>query len=295
MLDNLKNKIKHCYSMAKLTAEILEGDEESDLASFFIKACGLNYRDFLDDDRILTKDIFEKNFKNIMQVVERRSSRRKTYLILGYFILLTGARLPNDLKVKIIDAANWEHEEGLWEEMLIQERRFYLSNLKEKIQTHRVGQSTRLVSLKNVNNEDFNLGVIGLNQFRAAVKTGKIHSLKHINLDCCNLTSIPEPIFELGQLETLSLEYNEIKEIPESICKLKSLERLFLSGNQLRALPSSLGELDSLRILFLEENKIETIPDSIIHLKSLKEVFLRKNNFTKFPEILRGSHIFVEI
>ena len=79
-----------------------------------------------------------------MQVVERRSSRRKTYLILGYLILLTGARLPKDLKAKVIDAASWEYEKGLWEENFIRERRFYLNDFREKIQNHKAGQSTRL-------------------------------------------------------------------------------------------------------------------------------------------------------
>jgi len=281
--------------MAKLTAEIMEGDEESDLASFFIKACGLNYRDFLDDDRILTREIFENNFNNIMQIVEQRSNRRKTYIILGYFILLTGARLPNDLKVKIIKAANWEYEKGLWEERLIRERKFCLKDFQEKIQAHKTGHSTNLISLKNINNEDFDFGAIGLAQFWDAVSTGEIHSLRHINLDCCNLTSIPEPVFELGQLETLSLDYNEIKEIPESIGNLRSLKKLFLSGNQLKTLPKSIGELNFLETLFLEKNNLEILPNSFSNLKSLNELFLRKNNFKEFPDVIKQFNILVEI
>jgi len=68
--------------MTKLTAEILEGDEEADLISFFVEACGIDLRDYHRDRRILTRDVFEENLSKIMEIVEKRSSRRKTYLIL---------------------------------------------------------------------------------------------------------------------------------------------------------------------------------------------------------------------
>lgn len=266
--------------MAKVTAEIMEGDDESDLESYFIKACDIDLRAYHKDRRILTREIFETSFDNIMEIVEKRAFYRETYLVLGYFILLTGAFLPEDLRAKIIDASKWEHEKGYWDERLIRERKFYLKDLREKIRAHKPGVKLHLVYLKNTNDEDFTNGVIGLDQFWDYVDSGKISSRKHINLDSCDLTAIPDPILKSNSLESLSLDYNKIEQIPKSIAKLSTLKRLYLNGNFLRTLPEEISDLSSLEILFLEENQLENLPTSIKNLKSLK-IFLRNNFMTK--------------
>ncbi len=275
--------------MAKLTAEIMEGDEESDLASFFIKACGINLKDYHNDDRVLTRDIFEDSFDKIMKIVERRSSRRKTYLVLGYFILLTGSVLPDDLTTKIIDASKWEHEKGLWDKRFVRERKFYLKDLRDKIRAHKPGVKLHLVRLKNTNDEDFIHGVIGLDQFWDYVDSGKICSVKHINLDSCGLSSIPEPIFGLKDLESLSLDHNRLRHIPKLIANLTSLKKLYLDDNHLQELTDAIGNLSNLEILFLEKNKLKTLPASIKNLTSLKVIYLRNNLITIIPTYLNSS------
>ncbi len=259
--------------MAKLTAGIMEGDEESDIEAFFVNACGLNLKDYHKDNRILTRKDFEDNFDKVMGVVEERSSRRETYIVLGYFILLTGSYLPDDLKSKIIDALKWEHEEGLWDEKFIRERKFYLKDFRDKIHAHKPGVELHLVNLKNTNDEDFNYGVIGLDQFWDFVESGKISCKKHLNLDSCGLNAIPDPIFKLNSLESLSLDYNRIDHIPQSIEKLSSLKRLYLSGNFLKTLPEAISNLPTLEILFLDENQFENLPTTIKNLESLNIFF----------------------
>jgi len=279
--------------MAKLTAEIIEGDEESDLISFFIKACGISLRDFHNDSRILTKEIFEANFDKVLDIVETRSSSRKTYLILGYLILLTGSHLPADLRSKIIEATKWEYEKGLWDERFIRERKFYLRDLRDKIRAHKPGVKLHLVYLKNAHDENFTHGVIGLNQFWDYVDSGKINTVKHINLDSCNLTEIPNPIFELRSLETLSLDNNKLNEISHHIGELYSLKKLFLDGNQLKTIPKNMIQLDSLEILSLERNYFKSVPTFVSKLKSLKKLYLRNNFISEIPEFLQKKHIIV--
>jgi len=281
--------------MAKLTAEIIEGDEESDLISFFIKACGISLRDFHNDSRVLTKEIFEANFDKVLDIVETRSSSRKTYLILGYLILLTGSHLPADLRSKIIEATKWEYEKGLWDERFIRERKFYLRDLRDKIRAHKPGVKLHLVYLKNAHDENFTHGVIGLNQFWDYVDSGKINTVKHINLDSCNLTEIPNPIFELRSLETLSLDNNKLHVISYHIGELYSLKKLFLDGNQLTTLPDTIGNLLKLEILFLERNLLENLPVSIKNLRSIKEIFLRNNLITDIPPYLSNMRNLIEI
>ena len=226
-----------------------------------------------------------------MEIVENRSSRRKVYLVLGYFVLLTGSFLPDDLRTKIIDAANWGHEKGLWEEKFIRERKFYLKDLQNKIRAHKPGVILHLVRLKNANDEDFTEGVIGIDQFWDYIDSGRIYSIKRINLDSCNLTEIPTPVFDLKLLETFSFENNKLSKIPPRIGDLRSLKRLYLNRNQLKTLPTNLIHLESLEVLSLEKNFFKALPSFIIELKSLKKLYLRNNFIFEIPNFLQKYQI----
>ena len=58
---------------------------------------------------------------------------------------------------------------------------------------------------------------------------------------------IPEPIFQLENLETLDLSNQAIRFVPSQLSKLRKLEKLFLSKNML--LHSISGELGSMKKL----------------------------------------------
>ena len=277
--------------MAKITAEIMEGAEESDLESFIVKACGIDLRAYHKDKRILTRKIFEARFDKIMEVVDKRASRRKTFLVLGYFILFTGSFLPEVLRAKIIDASKWKHEKRSWEKQFVRERKFYLKDLREKIRAHSPGLKLHLVRLKNINDLDFTHGVIGLNQFWEYVESGRYQKVKHINLDGSNLSTIPAPIFDFTSLQTLSLDNNNIHNIPCLIRNLTSLKKLFLDGNQLSTFPLEIVELESLEVLSLDSNQFKILPPFITSLKSLKELYLKNNYITKTPTLLQGNKI----
>ena len=277
--------------MAKISAEIMEGDEESDLESFIVKACGIDLRAYHKDKHILTRKIFEARFDKIMEVVDKRASRRKTFLVLGYFILFTGSFLPEVLRAKIIDASKWKHEKGTWDEKFVRERKFYLKDFREKIRAHKPGVKLHLVHLKNINDEDFTDGVIGLDQFWDCVESNRYLSIKHINLDSSNLATIPTQIFDFASLKTLSLENNKIRNIPKLIQNLTSLEKLFLDGNELSTFPLEIVKLESLEILILSNNQFKVLPPYITSLKSLKEVYLKNNYIAKIPTLLQRGKI----
>jgi len=199
--------------------------------------------------------------------------------------------LPDDLRSKIIKASKWEHERGLWDDRFVRERKFYLKDLRDKIRAHKSGVELHLVRLKNTNDEDFTHGVIGLDQFWDYVDSGEIRSVKHINLDSCNLTEIPTPIFELKSLETLSLDNNKLSKILPRVRDLISLRKLFLDGNQLKNLPIDVIHLDSLEVLSLERNYFNAVPLFITKLKSLKKLYLRNNFISEIPKYLQKNQI----
>lgn len=94
----------------------------------------------------------EKNLKFLRKMIDTRSSRRSVYFVIGYFIIITGAKMPEDLRHKILDNTKWEDEESKW---LIQnnriERKIYLDDFSEKVRKHKPGQKLHPIRLIYLN------------------------------------------------------------------------------------------------------------------------------------------------
>jgi len=84
-----------------------------------------------------------------------------------------------------------------------------------------------------------------------------------LNLNNNQLTSIPEFIGSLVNLQTLRFYNNQITSIPESIGLLINLQILSLSSNQINSILDSISSLVNLRQLYLNDNQITSIPESI--------------------------------
>ncbi len=243
--------------MARSGIEIFEDDEEADLATFMLDACGLKFSKFMFNESILTRENFEKNYDVLLKMAENRGFSRATYLLLAYFTLITGVKLSENFRQEILEVADGKHEDGRWvNEEITLIRKKYLEDFREKIRFHKQGQKLHPVSFK-YSDKDFmdSKVLIGINQFRdfLASKKSMHHHIEHLNLDGWNLKTFPQEIFELQNLKTLSLEYNQITHIPEEISNLTSLKILFLKDNQLTFLPDSIGKLPllkSLRVCF---------------------------------------------
>lgn len=271
--------------MARGSAQILDDDEEIDLATFMLDACGLNYNDFFYNERVLTRENLEKNLKFLMKMVESRSSRRAAYFVIGYLILITGSKMHESLRYKILDNTKWEDEENRWlrkEDKF--ERKIYLNDFREKIKIHRPNLKLRPVKLKYFSNLDLSEAIIGLKNFRNALKSGRINKIKHLKLDGWNLKTVPEEIFELKRLESLSLGSNQITNVPKIISELHSLKYLDLEYNKIGNFPSSILNLPSLTYLNLDYNLFNHIPDSIIRLPSIEVLGLSYNLISSIPE-----------
>jgi len=109
-----------------------------------------------------------------------------------------------------------------------------------------------------------------------------------LDLEFNNLTSLPESIGLLTNLERLDLSANELTELPKSIGKLTNLKELNLTGNKLDELPESFGQLTKLEKLRLSGNYLEELPESIGLLTNLKELNLSGNFLSSLPENLEN-------
>jgi len=91
------------------------------------------------------------------------------------------------------------------------------------------------------------------------------------------LKEVPEEIFLLTKLKTLSLAQNKLIEVPKDISKLTNLQILSLSKNNLISLPEEIGELKSLKVLNLIDNKLISLPDSLTKLYNLEFLHIEYN------------------
>jgi len=91
------------------------------------------------------------------------------------------------------------------------------------------------------------------------------------------LSSIPEEMGDLDNLEELELSYNSTNGFPMALSRLSKLRRLRLSGNELHRVPDFVHRLSSLEELVLDENNIRTIPDNFSKLAKLQKLNLENN------------------
>ena len=120
------------------------------------------------------------------------------------------------------------------------------------------------------------------------VVLGLIEQVKHqhlgsLDISCLLLTSLPNNLFDLTQLEHLYLAGNLIETISDNISSLKSLTILDLYKNNLSFISPTIGLLPQLQYLDLDSNKLSSLPSEIGNLSSLTELSLESNQLSSLP------------
>ena len=94
------------------------------------------------------------------------------------------------------------------------------------------------------------------------------------------LTSVPEAVSQLTEVEVLDLSRIPIKTLPQHLCNLQNLKTLKLSWCDLIEIESVIICLTSLEELDLSGNKFATLPQDLSKLKHLKTLRLGDCDFT---------------
>lgn len=287
--------------MARSTARVLDDDEELDLLDFMLEACAIELEDFLFDERVLTKENFKKNFDALLKMVKNRSSRRASYFVIGYLILITGIKISDTLRKDILHNTQFSAEEGCWFDRRGEiEREIYLKDFQEKIHAHESKGKLHPIRLiyfdgrQNLYTDKRSEVIIGLNELQERCMSKDIYNIHHILLQGEGLTTVPDTLYKFVNLESLSLEYNQIKHIPEDFSKLTSLKTLYLDYNEFTTFPEPLVNLLSLEFLALDNNYINTLPELIRDFQSLKELYIRMNDISKIPSFLSDVNFKIE-
>jgi len=100
------------------------------------------------------------------------------------------------------------------------------------------------------------------------------------------LESVPESVWELTDLEELSLANNKLKTISPAIAKLTKLKRLAIEYNLFEGFPEAVCKLEQLQVLFVSACQLSVLPSSFASLRNLLELDLEYNTFEQFPEVI---------
>jgi Leucine-rich repeat (LRR) protein len=103
-----------------------------------------------------------------------------------------------------------------------------------------------------------------------------LNNINRLSIDG-NFKNIPDSLFDLKNLDYLSISCEELEEIPSLIRKFENLSELNIYCRNLSELPTEIGELSNLQELNISECSLKTIPESILDLKNLKILYIFEN------------------
>lgn len=261
--------------------------------------CELDYEDYYWDKTILTQKMMEQNLDEIVRHIEKIKSQFENppiygdritsleaidiaYQILALLLLETGSYVPEVVKEKVLKSTEWEFDKQWdWDENALKIRKFYLNEFREKILLHESGKKEQFIDLKVHSDKEFDEMCIGLKMLQEFIESGKIKEISHINLDCQNLTEIPNSVLRLTHIKRLSLDKNNLISLPGNIDNLENLEKLHLLNNKIKVLPATFKNLKKLDTLTLYGNPVlnntnlENFPPIIAKRKKFTREWLR--------------------
>ena len=112
---------------------------------------------------------------------------------------------------------------------------------------------------------------------------GNLTNLQNLSLWSTQISSLPGTIGNLTNLRSLDLSYTQISSLPETIGNLTSLQNINLWNTQIKTLPKSIGNMTNLYQLKLMETKTEFLPDTIGNLTGLQYLDLSNTPINSLP------------
>jgi Leucine-rich repeat (LRR) protein len=109
------------------------------------------------------------------------------------------------------------------------------------------------------------------------------------------IQEIPGWLWELDNLNGLTICNDTIETIPDSIGNLKKLHSLRIHGEKISELPDGIGNLRSLQSFEIECLGLKTLPPSFSNLKKLKKFYLLCCNFSSIPDYICGLTELLEL
>ncbi|XP_078282188.1 volume-regulated anion channel subunit LRRC8D-like [Rhinoraja longicauda] len=118
---------------------------------------------------------------------------------------------------------------------------------------------------------------------------GGMFNLARLDLQNCELDSIPLGIFSLNNLQELNLQGNALARVDEleSFHRLPRLSSLNFSHNKITSLPDSFTSIGNLGRFNISDNQIETLPNSIFTIQKLNYLDVSANHLAAIPTSIK--------
>eukprot|EP00029_Vermamoeba_vermiformis_P005583 TRINITY_DN1981_c0_g1_i1.p1 TRINITY_DN1981_c0_g1~~TRINITY_DN1981_c0_g1_i1.p1 ORF type:complete len:1210 (-),score=286.78 TRINITY_DN1981_c0_g1_i1:79-3708(-) len=112
-----------------------------------------------------------------------------------------------------------------------------------------------------------------------------LENLQKLTLRQNRLEALPEWFFQrFAGLHLLNLGYNKLRTIPAAFNSFQAIKYLYVDHNQLSKFPTEICKLTSLIVLDLSSNNIVALPSEIKQLSNLEELYLQNNDIQKVSE-----------
>ncbi|XP_078083680.1 volume-regulated anion channel subunit LRRC8D-like [Mustelus asterias] len=118
---------------------------------------------------------------------------------------------------------------------------------------------------------------------------GSMLNLARLDLQNCDLETIPLGIFSLSNLQELSFQGNELSAIDEieNLRRLRKLSSLNLSFNRIKSIPDSFSFISNLEHFNVSNNQIETLPNSMFTVQKLQHLDMSSNHLVAIPPSIK--------
>ncbi len=99
--------------------------------------------------------------------------------------------------------------------------------------------------------------------YKLPEKLFTLKNLSTLSMRRGGLIDLPTEFSNLQRLKLLDLGQNRLWSFPCCLCQMTALEEVWFDGNGLTFMPFDLGQMFSLKMLHLEGNKLSNLPDII--------------------------------
>ncbi|XP_028174683.1 leucine-rich repeat-containing protein 47-like isoform X1 [Ostrinia furnacalis] len=123
------------------------------------------------------------------------------------------------------------------------------------------------------------------------VSTAKSENRHEIKLAGSNVSKriseggLDKNLFQLTSLNLLNISDTCLSSIPDEIKLLSNLQSLLLFGNQLAVFNENITSLSKLKVLDLSRNQITSIPESLNKMKELTSINFSSNHIDSMPKL----------
>lgn len=127
--------------------------------------------------------------------------------------------------------------------------------------------------------------------------------LTTLNIHCpglnkAHIIALLLTVFELNNLQSLTIFTDKLTTLPTGLEKLKRLQSLLINVFYLTRLPAELGQLQHLQSLTINAKKLTTLPAELAQLQSLQNLTVKSYSLTTLPaelgQLTNLQNLFIE-